>query len=64
MEALIKIEGEALAEFMKHCVWLIAHHDDAFRLRIAVDDGQLKMKIDEHIWTPPLGAVAVGEDAR
>ena len=56
---IIEIEGEAL-EALKHEVILATGNND-YRIRIAVEGGQLKVKRNEHMWSPPLGRVNVVE---
>lgn len=34
-----------------------AHRDGCYRLRVAVDGGELKLKVNEGMWTPGLGRV-------
>lgn len=59
------VEGEALAELLDELAHVASRlRQQAYRLRIAVDGGQLKLKVNEETWTPPLGAVTIGEGAR
>lgn len=58
MDAIITVDGEALARLIE---WVKAADDcNAYRLRIAVDAGELKVKINEGVWSPPLALAHAG----
>ena len=58
------LEGDTLTWFMDRVRVLAEADAYPYRLRIAVDDGQFKVKFNEGTWTPPVGPAAVGDEAR
>jgi hypothetical protein len=63
-ESLVMIEGRALDE-LQHLLELYGSRTiPPYRMRIAVDEGQLKIKVNEEVWSVPLGPVITGDGAR
>ena len=51
---IISIEGKDLEMVQRMlCEGTIV---PAYRLRVAIEDGQAKFKVNEGTWTPPLGS--------
>lgn len=55
MDNIIIIDGEQLEDFRQMCE-IVADRDRPVRhVRVAIDDGGAKFKINEWVWSPPLG---------
>jgi hypothetical protein len=54
-DVIVTLEADTLDSFLR----LVekAHVDGCYRLRVAVDGGSLKLKVNEGMWTPGLGRV-------
>jgi hypothetical protein len=59
MDRIVLIEGIALKEFID-ALTSRGVGDDAYRLRIAIDGGGAKIKVNEGTWTLPYGEMEVG----
>lgn len=56
MDEMVIFEGEELDALMRQLEWIRDRKDaaDLRRVRFALDGG-LKIKVNEHTWSPPLG---------
>ena len=56
MDTIITLEGEALG-----CLIAAVAGGQPYRLRVAVDGGEVKIKVNEGTWTPGLSGATVTE---
>jgi hypothetical protein len=47
---VIQIEGASLRQLLSE----IQHGNEPYSLRVAIDEGDIKFKVDEHIWSQAL----------
>jgi len=68
MEPIVTIEGPDLDAFMRQLSWLVDMYErgQLTRVRVAFDEDAVKLKSNEHSWTPPMGEIqpAIGEHLR
>lgn len=58
MDHIIRLEGTELRAFLAYVgeAWRADSTQEPLRtLRIAIDEGAVKLKFNEHTWTRPLG---------
>jgi len=56
MSPIVELRGEALGVFLDSMQELAAGDWPPYVLRFAFDEG-LKVKVNEHTWSPPMGEV-------
>lgn len=59
MDTIITIQGEQLTHLLRE-VDAARERDGLRTLRVAVDAGQFKVKVNEYTWSPPLGEANTG----
>lgn len=52
---IVKLEGAALASVLDSFAAALKDKDQIYSLRIALDAGGVKFKINERVWSPPYG---------
>lgn len=55
MDDLVILEGKALDSFLEVIAYMAERRDRTGTLRVCVDDGTLKLKVDRGTWSPPFG---------
>ncbi len=57
MDKIVIIEGDELDYFFTQMVWM-AGEGMAIRIRVAIDEGAFKFKVNERTWSRPIGRLA------
>lgn len=60
MGPIVRLEGPGLSMLIQSIANVenrISGGGGIYRLRFAIDEGGIKVKINEGIWTPPLGSI-------
>lgn len=57
MKDIVILDGYELKKFLEHMQNAI-NSDQVHTIRFAVEDG-LKIKVNQHVWTPPYGKMDV-----
>lgn len=55
MEDLVVLEGRDLDSFLDVVAYMKERRDRTGTVRVCVDEGTLKLKIDRGTWSPPMG---------
>jgi hypothetical protein len=56
MEPIIKVEGSQLTMLL-NALSIVVTQNDVYSLRFAIEEGAIKIKVNEGVWSPPLGKV-------
>jgi hypothetical protein len=63
MEPIVRLEGPGLSMLVQSIANVenrINGGGGIYRMRFAIDDGGIKVKINEGVWSPPLGEIERG----
>ena len=60
MEPIVRLEGPGLTMLVQSIANVesrIPNGGGIYRMRFTIDDGGVKVKINEGVWSPPLGEI-------